>query len=610
MDWSGTTVKADQQNNPNAVALAVVGPMYIGREPWPQKHQPVKKLVVLPSSEYRRFRDRLLSKMVPSNGRDAIQVSVGDEQISLYFDSAGQFHSVVGELPPGIGISERFSLEKYLASAPEVLEKLLAEQGISSGEVLFNTDDHGEDALPFLYANLDTRTGLLFHVGHLGEQSAEGLSVIPVTQSMVHLVHSHTTGLVSRAVSSLFRLMFVVTHVATDTFDLAPLLALTTEPLPPLSTGPGMNLVQWEEDLDRMFNRKAETGKVRYLIDGEIFFTRFEAALKEAKDSISIRTYIFDNDDYALQVADLLRSRSSEHLEVRILLDGLGTLSAASGGNTTSVHRYLEQGSRVDVRSLPNPFLLGDHTKAMIIDEHLAYVGGMNIGREYRYEWHDLMVELEGPIVDQLADDFDVSWASAGFWGDLGQFFRRLKPSRQTDYIDQGYPVRLLYTRSTASEIRSAQLAAIRRARQYIYLENAYLTDDTFLEALVNARRRGVDVRVVIPLQSDRGLLTRDNILTANKLFKYGVRVYIYPGMSHVKAGLFDGWACLGSANLDNLSLRVNFEANIATSEASVVNELREQLFELDFRRSPEMERAFPTRWNDRLWEMVGDYLF
>ena len=168
----------------------------------------------------------------------------------------------------------------------------------------------------------------------------------------------------------------------------------------------------------------------------------------------------------------------------------------------------------------------------------------------------------------------------------------------------------MLYTRPTASEIRITQLEAIRRAQRYIYLQSAYLTDDAFLLELVKARRRGVDVRIVIPLASDRGQLARGNILAANKMFRNGIRVYIYPGMSHIKAAIFDGWACLGSANIDQLSLRVNLETNVATSNPEAVEALKQQLFAVDFAASPEMREVFPERWNDYLWELVGDYFF
>jgi cardiolipin synthase len=80
--------------------------------------------------------------------------------------------------------------------------------------------------------------------------------------------------------------------------------------------------------------------------------------------------------------------------------------------------------------------------------------------------------------------------------------------------------------------------------------------------------------------------------------------------MSHLKAAVFDGWACLGSANIDQLSLRINKEVNIATSHPEAVETLVERLFERDFAASPEMQEVFTERWVDALWELVGDYFF
>jgi len=476
----------------------------------------------------------------------------------------------------------------------------------------------GEDALPFLYANLDTEVGGFIRVQALGLEPVEQSTLIPMTQSMTHFVRSHTTSLVNRPVTSVSRLMFAMTAAVRDTFDDAPLISLQSQPIPPLSHGPGMDPAAWEQDLNEMTNRLPDTGSLAYLIDGEPFFTRFEAVIGQSRESVFMRTYIFDNDDYALEVAELLRGRAEAGVNVRVLMDGIGTLSALAQPASelpegfqppSSIHHYLEKDSTLKVRRVPNPFLTGDHTKVTLIDDNLAYLGGMNIGREYRYEWHDMMVEVRGTIVARLADDFDVAWAGAGPMGDVGEFFTRLKPDRDPGPA-RGYALRVLYTNPTSSEIRRAQLEAIRRSSQYIFLENAYLTDDAFLLALVRARRRGVDVRVVIPLESDRGQLTRDNILAANAMFENGIRVYIYPGMSHIKAAIFDGWVCLGSANLDQLSLRVNKETNVATSEPSAVKALKEQLFDKDFEASPEMREVFPERWNDKLWEMVGDYIF
>jgi cardiolipin synthase len=157
-------------------------------------------------------------------------------------------------------------------------------------------------------------------------------------------------------------------------------------------------------------------------------------SFENARESIDIRTYIFDNDDYAVEVADFLKRRSAD-VKVRVMIDALGNLLATQADAESaplhhappmSMESYLEQDSEIAVRSRANPWLSGDHTKTTIIDRKIAFVGGMNIGREYRYEWHDLMMQVTGPIVDRLQHDSDKAWARAGILGDLANFFRFL----------------------------------------------------------------------------------------------------------------------------------------------------------------------------------------
>ena len=270
----------------------------------------------------------MLAAIVPNSGTEAIRVTLGNEDIILYFDSEGRFQSVMGEPPEGIQVVLRYSLEEYLTGAPERLKELLADLGVSTTEVLFNTGDAGDDALPFLYANADTRVGAFIRVLPLGAQPVTHNTLVPVTQSITHVLRSHSTTLVQQPLSSLTRLMFAVTHAATDTFDSAALPLVEATPIPPLADAAGMDLATWEADLDRMTGRASDTGTIRYLIDGEVFFPHFETAIRDAQHSIAMRTYIFDNDDYALAFADLLRGRTEDGLDVKVLLDGIGYVSA------------------------------------------------------------------------------------------------------------------------------------------------------------------------------------------------------------------------------------------------------------------------------------------
>lgn len=420
-----------------------------------------------------------------------------------------------------------------------------------------------------------------------------------------------------RPFSSLFRLVYVTVNTITTSLKPAFPRDLGKTPLPELNDGPGMDLVAWEAHLDEKTG-KSTKGTISILLDGDEFFTRFTKAVAAAEQSISLRTYIFDNDDFAVSIGELLRKRANDGIDTKILLDGFGTIIStieeqenlpADHEPPTSVRLFLEGDSAVDVRQSHNPWFTGDHVKTIIVDKKLAFTGGMNIAREYRYDWHDLMVELRGPVVDVLQYEFDKAWVYAGFYGDFA-YVRRAMGRKPQSAEDIGYPLRTLFTRTESAEIYRVQRRAIQRAKKYIYVENPYFTDDVMLYELARARKRGVDVRVIVPLETDRGLITRNNVLAANALLEHGVRVFIYPGMSHVKAAVYDDWACFGSANWDRWSFYLNKELNIATSEPAAVRELNKRLFEVDFAASVELTEPIPEHWTDYLYETFGDYFF
>jgi len=390
--------------------------------------------------------------------------------------------------------------------------------------------------------------------------------------------------------------------------------ALENKAIPDLSNSPAMDLDLWEQDLDEIVGTSSSLGTIEYLVDGAEYFPRLIESIEGAEQGIDMRTYIFDNDDIAVQMADLLKQRSEE-LDVRILVDGLADLFASNIDSETmpadfegpgSISRHLENGSNVRVRKQSNPWLTGDHVKTTIIDQRLAFMGGMNIGREYRYDWHDLMMEVKGPIIAKLQFEFDKTWEKTSFMGDIAWMSRNLRGYDAT-LADEGYPIRVLSTSVHDSQIYRAQLEAIRRSQNYIYIENAYFSDDNVLYELAQARRRGVDVRVIMASSGDSGTMNLSNEVTINKMLRNGIRVYAYPGMTHVKAAVYDGWACLGSANFDKLSLQVNKEMNLGTSHPEAVDRLLNRVFIPDFDASTELHEFIPVRWTHRIAEFVSD---
>ncbi len=587
-------------------------------ESWDQLIAELTPIPVLDMQEWASLREELFGTLLPSDKNKGIAVSFDRVDYFLFYDKAGNFRARrLIDMPPWYSVDRHVDLREYFDEWQPVLQDFLLSSGIESEDVIFSTGDLDRGSVPFLYINTRSKLIVLVQYDDLSETTIGSVPGFHVLQSFWHVFRSHTSAILMRPFTSVQSLLSVVSDTAVETGKaLIPGLNFDG-PVPPVTDHPPMDLASWEAYLDGVLKRSSSRGELKFLVDGEAFFTRFVDVLASARESIDIRAYIFDNDDVALNVGELLKRRSREGVAVRVLFDGLGSIGASGEQSSTlpaahrqplSIENYLTSQSNVDVRKSKNPWLTGDHVKTMVIDGKLAYLGGMNIGREYRYDWHDLMVEIQGPVVDKINREFQIAWGRAGMWGDFSYLFNWREQPLNRDL--GGYPVRLLYTKPGQDEIYQLQREAILRSKRYIYIENAYFTDDALLRALIVARRRGVDVRVIIPLETDRGLITRNITLAANAMLEHGIRVYIYPGFSHAKAAIFDGWASMGSANLDRLSLHINREINIATSEPSAVQALNEALFQPDFEKSRELTEPFPLRWTDHIIEMFGDYVF
>ncbi len=542
--------------------------------------------------EWKRTLHNAFAALAPAAPRQGCVVDVlAREDIFIYRDDDGDLHCVpLMSKPADIPVvcTHRF-------------RDLLAAIAVPRAAILYRT---GEASYPFVFA--DARR-VVFLV-------AEAPKPKKRKRRTFHLISSTVVGqfksIVSQPVASFGRLFTTTAATATDLLKAEPTALMKKRAKLSVTQRKGMDLIEWEKSLDEMIGSPSSQGRLRYLVDGAEFFPRFIDVALAAQRSIDVRIYIFDNDDYAVRVADFLRARSAS-VRVRVLADGLGSAGAAMAQSPSlpaeyqpprDIFKYLRRDSRVSVRALTNPWLAGDHSKSIIVDERIAFVGGMNIGREYRYDWHDMMIEVRGPIVTAISNEFERTWVAAKRFA---EFRRKSSPARSPLATAADYPVRLLFTRPGDSQIKRAQIAAIRRARSYVYMEPSYLTSDAVVYELIRARRRGVDVRVILPAKGDSAIVNKNHAVTMNALLKRGVRVYIYPGMSHLKAAVFDGWACLGSANMDHLSLRVNREMNIATSHPAAVRALIERVFEPDIARSFELTEPVPTG----LWHFFAEFL-
>ncbi len=403
--------------------------------------------------------------------------------------------------------------------------------------------------------------------------------------------------------------------------------SMPATPPPPVAARPPMNTAEWEQRLDRITGEQRVPAAVRLRIDGDQFFPDLIHAVQEARESIDILIYIWDTDDYALEIANLIREKSNEGVRVRILMDDAASLQSsllpaefpnAPGHEApSSIVDYLRRDSSVRVRPMAMPALTSTHSKMIMIDGRLGWLGGMNIGREYRSDWHDMMIEVKGPVLGWMQRSFEKSWKRHSWAGDFAEIFtfqtRSARAAARIPVPPGAILVRPLHGSAIHSDIKSSQFAALRAAQQRIWLENSYITDSRYIQELVKARHRGVDVRVIMPEKNDSPILKAANRALVPQLVNQGIRVWLLPEMSHVKAAIYDGWATVGSANYDRLSFRVNEEFNIGYSDPAAVETLRRDLFLRDMARGREVKEVSPAhpgrRITDALLQMLAKQL-
>lgn len=556
----------------------------------------------------------VMARLLPPASRDGVVFYAQGQAMLAYRDMQDRLHiRPRATAPPPAGTLTVLEEDRLADLVESVIGERHPEAATTA--LLFPTGRDDEEAYVLLDLPRRLSVFLVRPDSLAGEMLGQSLAYsLRLADALV--LRGHFLGPLTRPVSTVTSLLSYTWHT---TLTLLPGLTPASQAGPAeTGTAAAMDLATFDDRLDSLGLSAPMPGTVRFLIDGPAFFDRLTEAIEDADESIKVRVYIFGTDDYALRIADLLKRRAGQ-VEVKVLVDYLGSLSAGreqhggslAGTPPPSIFDYLGRDTGISVRASSNTWLTGDHTKTIVVDSERAFIGGMNIDRQYRFDWHDMMAEVRGPIVGRLERDFDAQWAGSGLGGDLARLLVQAKPDATTEAALPAGTVDLrpLYTKPGDAQILRALLEAIRSARRYIYIQNPYVTDDEILAELVRARQRGVDVRLILPGRSDSAFMSSANLVAASALVSNGVAVYTYPGMSHLKAALIDGWSCFGSANLDKLSLRLNLETNLATSDPTVAAALEAQLFEPDFGRSQRLESPPTLGLGTYFVNFIADHL-
>lgn len=308
---------------------------------------------------------------------------------------------------------------------------------------------------------------------------------------------------------------------------------------------------------------------------GEPFFNDFLEDLRKAEKFIHIEYYIIRNDEVTNEFMDILIDKAKAGVEVKLMIDAVGFNSGpknrikdlkAAGGEFKLFHRA------VTVFLSPKK-QNRNHRKIAVIDGTVGYVTGFNIGDEYLGKgkfgfWRDTGVRVEGQGVIPMNLRFFMDWGYATKNRldvksvDLNRYF----PVNKDVYY--GSDVMQLVSggpdaRNNAIELQ--YLKIINVAKKTLYIHTPYLVpSDEVQKALILAASSGVDVKIIMPDKPDHLFVFWVSILNASELLENGVKIFQYnKGFVHSKTIVADGEFCsVGSANLDQRSMRLNFETN------------------------------------------------
>lgn len=331
---------------------------------------------------------------------------------------------------------------------------------------------------------------------------------------------------------------------------------------------------------------------------GRELYADMLAAIDNARESIYIESYIWKADDAGWDFKLHLARKAEEGVAVYVIFDGFANFVVPRSFKSfhPKIH-VLEYQALKHIRQIFDLRCYSlDHRKLLVVDGHTSFVGGYNIGNLYATSWRDTHLRIVGQASADLANSFIDIW-------------NRFCLNKDCHSITSSYPRRfdplvILHSNDAMRltfPIRDMYIEAISRADQHIYLTNAYfIPDHVLLGALKDAAQRGVDVRIMVPLESNHILTDWVSHSYYSECLKAGIHLLRYkPTMLHAKTCTIDGqWSTIGTANLDRLSSIGNSEINVEIYSADFARQM-ELLFAYD---ATYVEELTLDAWHNRSW--------
>ena len=357
-----------------------------------------------------------------------------------------------------------------------------------------------------------------------------------------------------------------------------------------------------------------EGNSVTALVNGQQFFPAMLEAIQSAKQTINIETYVYSTGDVGEKFAKALAEKAKQGVKVHVIVDGVGRDPTMLG----YVKQIKESGGQVIEYHPLHWFALTaaqhrnnrTHRKLLIVDGTVGFTGGAGVSDHWTgnadspEHYRDTHYRVKGPAVAQLQAAFLDNWMET-----TGQVLTG------KDYFpplqNQGNESAQVFKSSPDNGSESMELLyllSIAAAQKNIRLATAYFVPDHIaIQALLDARKRGVSVQILVPGKYiDVKVVRPASRARWGEMLQAGVQIYEYqPTMYHVKQMIVDDqWVSIGSANLDNLSFKLNDEANLNVLDHAFAQE-QIHLFEDDLRHSQQItyDQWQHRPFNERLIE-------
>jgi len=353
--------------------------------------------------------------------------------------------------------------------------------------------------------------------------------------------------------------------------------------------------------------------KITLLANGDEYFPAMLKAISAARQTVNFASYILHSDELGRQFRDAFCERARAGVEVRILLDGIGSSWSL---NNSDVRMMREAGCKFAYYHPTASWRIDrtnrrSHRRVLVIDGKIGFTGSVGFARRWaghaqdKDHWRDTQMQIEGPLVAKLQAAFEEHW--------IKTFGETLSGAAQFPQLPEAGDLKAQLVAShsfSMAPIPLVQATAFAAAEKRIWITNPYCTPtDDQVNLLVKAVRRGVDVRLLLPGENNDQPLTKSAGRAAyGEMLEGGVKIFEYqPTMIHTKSMVVDGlFSMLGTSNLDARSSEINEELDVVVYDEKFGREM-ESVFEKDLRNCREYTlEDFKKR---SLWERTTEWL-